>query len=275
MKNILKFLFLSLLFKISLFASPEGQAALLAHDAYLNPQEFLLKYKSPEYELVSKKADNIKFYIFSKKRELIIVFEGTNNLASIQTDLDLKEVAFLNNKKSRVHNGYFSEAKAAYEKLSPYLNKEKKIIIIGHSLGGAVGHLLAALLYKQAYHVQLYTFGAPPVGNEDFVSMIKDLPHKRYTHVFDLIPLLKKEYISKVKEALTYVNTELVEDESLVSVLDSIDTFSYRYMHQGEHFYIYNLGTLSKEYEQSPWYSQVLMRAELYHSSKNYLEGLQ
>ncbi len=87
--------------------------------------------------------------------------------------------------------------------------------------------------------------------------------------------MLKKEYISKVKEALTYVNAELGEDEGLVSVLDSIHAFSYSYMHQGEHFYIYNLGRLSKGYEESAWYSQVLMRAELYHSSKNYLEGLQ
>ena len=266
--------FLFFIFKITLLASPSAQAAVLAHDVYLPQKQFLHKYQSSDYELVEARTKSINYYLFSQKGQLFIVFEGTHNIASLQSDLDVKEVQFLDKKDSRVHKGYFTEAMQAYTFIRPYLGKEKKIIITGHSLGGAVGHLLATLLYENGYSVKLYTFGSPPVGNKEFVEAINGLPHERYTHVFDLIPLLKKEYVVKIKEAFTYVNRQLPENKMLYDLIASVDEIPYEYVHQGEHRYIYNLGNLPREYEQSPWYTQMLMRAQLYHSSKNYLEGL-
>lgn len=265
------FFFLS---EITLLASPSKQAAVLAHDVYLPQKQFLHKYKSSDYQLVEASTRSIKFYIFSQKDQLFIVFEGTHDVASIQSDLDVKEVQFLDKKESRVHKGYYTEAIQAYTFIRPYLGKEKKIIITGHSLGGAVGHLVATLLYENGYRVKLYTFGSPPVGNQEFVEAINGLPHERYTHVFDVIPLLKKEYVLKIKEAFVYVNKQLPENKMLYDLIASVDEIPYEYVHQGEHHYIYNLEELPLEYENSPWYTQMLMRAKLYHSSKSYLDGV-
>jgi predicted lipase len=258
-----------------LFASSLIQAAVMANDAYLPQKQFLDKYTSPDYKLIAARAESIKYYIFSQKDKLFIVFEGTNSLSSLQADLDIKEVQFLDKPESRVHNGYFIEAVQARNSLRLYLSKEKKIMITGHSLGGAVAHLLSAILYKEGYRVKLYTFGSPPVGNHTFVESIQGLSHERYTHILDLIPMLKREYIVKMKEALAYVNKHLPENESFYNLIESVDDIPYEYMHQGEHHYIYNLGSLSAEYEESPWYTQMFMRAQLYHSSKNYLDGVQ
>ncbi|MEE8587795.1 MAG: hypothetical protein V3S80_00460, partial [Sulfurimonadaceae bacterium] len=248
---------------------------MLADDVYLPQQQFMAKYENPAYELIPAKAVSINYYIFSQQNQLVIVFEGTKDMSSLQTDLAIDEVQFLDEKGSRVHNGYYSEALSARHFLTPYLNKDKKIIITGHSLGGAVAHLLASVLYKEGYQVNLYTFGAPPVGNELFVESIAGLSHERYTHLFDLIPMLKKEYIVKMKEALGYVNRQLPENEMFYDLVASIDGISYEYVHQGEHHYIYNLGSLPAGYDESPWYEQMVTRVQLYHSSKNYFEGVQ
>ncbi|MGB5964162.1 MAG: hypothetical protein WBF77_02920 [Sulfurimonadaceae bacterium] len=269
------FLFCTIFIGTTLSASPATQAAMLADDVYLSQQQFIAKYENPAYELIPAKALSIKYYLFSQKEQLVIVFEGTKDMSGLQTDLTINEVQFLSEKGSLVHNGYFSEALSARFFLSPYLNKNKKIIITGHSLGGAVAHLLAAILYREGYAVNLYTFGEPPVGNERFVESIKGLSHERYTHVFDLIPMLKKEYVVKMKAALSYLNRQLPENEMFYDLVASIDGISYAYVHQGEHHYIYNLGSLPAGYDESPWYKQMVTRVQLYHSSKNYFEGVQ
>ncbi|MEN8146404.1 MAG: hypothetical protein ABFR02_02155 [Campylobacterota bacterium] len=275
MKIYQLFLFCTIFIATTLSASPTTQAAMLADDVYLPQQQFMAKYKNPAYELIPAKAVSINYYTFSQKEQLVIVFEGTKDISSLQTDLTIDEVEFLGEKESRVHNGYYAEALSARQALSPHLNREKKIIITGHSLGGAVAHLLSAILYREGYAVNLYTFGSPPVGNERFAESIEGLSHERYTHVLDLIPMLKKEYVVKMKEALNYVNRQLPENAMFYELVASIEGISYEYVHQGNHHYIYNLGSLPEEYDESPWYEQMVMRVQLYHSSKNYFEGVQ
>ena len=258
----------------ALFASGAHQAAVLANDAYLPPAQFVQKYQSPDYELISEKALSINYYFFVQRKQIIVVFEGTNDLSSLGTDLDVGESSFMHLFGTQVHKGYYTEAQMAYARLVPYLSKEKQIIVTGHSLGGAVAHLLAALLYKEGYSVRLFTFGEPPVGNEDFVQSIKGLDHQRYTHIFDVIPLLKKEYIEKLQEALGYFNEQLAH-EWMKTLVRELENIPYTFVHHGEHYYIYNLGTTPPGYDDLAWYEQMVTRAEMYHSSKNYVEGLE
>ena len=258
----------------TLIASAVKQAATLANDAYLPTEQFMQKYRSDDYELITARALSINYYIFKQKNQLIIVFEGTNDLSSLKTDLQVGERDFLHLFGTQVHKGYYNEAQYAYKRVSPLVTKEQQVIVTGHSLGGAVAHLLAAILYKEGYNVRLFTFGEPPVGNEDFVHAIKGLDHQRYTHIFDMIPLLKKEYIEKLKEALTYVTTQLPENEKMSDLVGELNDIPYTFIHQGEHRYIYNSPTLPEGYDAKPWYERFIIRAYLYHSSKNYLEGV-
>lgn len=275
MKKIPYLFVLWVLFRVTtLCASPTSQAAMLADDVYLPKQQFLKKYANPAYDLVAAKAESIKFYLFVQKKQLVIVFEGTKDVASLTTDLSIGEAEFLGEKGSRVHSGYYAEALIARQRLTPYLHKETKIIITGHSLGGAVAHLLAAILYKEDFRVNLYTFGSPPVGNDVFADSIENLPHERYTHVFDLIPMLKKEYVAKMREALYFLNRQLPENAMFYELVESINSISYDYVHQGDHHYLYNLGNLPEGYDEKPWYEQMAIRVRLYHSSKNYYEGI-
>lgn len=264
-----------LLATATLFASSAHQAALLAHDAYLPTQAFIEKYKDPSYKLYAKRAGSIRYFVFDQVKQMVVVFEGTQDLLSLRTDLSIGEVDFMQIEGAKVHRGYYGEALTASQFLKPYLKEEKPVIIIGHSLGGAVGHLLAGILFKEGYRVQLYTFGAPPVGNKRFAEATEKLPHERYTHIFDIIPKLKKEYIDKLKEALKYVNQRLPQNAALVALLNAVDGLPYDYVHQGEHHYIYNLGTTPPGYDDFAWYEKMVTRVEMYHSSKNYVEGVE
>jgi len=275
MKITYQILILTLFLSTSLFASAARQAVVLANDAYLPPAQFIEKYQSSDYELIADKALSINYYIFRQKNQLIVVFEGTNDLRSFQTDLQVGESSFLNLFGTQVHKGYYTEAQLAYKKVAPLVTKEQQVIVTGHSLGGAVAHLLAGILYKEGYNVRLFTFGEPPVGNEDFVHAVNGLDHQRYTHIFDMVPLLKKEYVQKLQEALSYVNQQLPQNEIMLELVESINAIPYTFVHQGEHSYLYNSPTLPPEYESSAWYEKVLTRAYLYHSSENYVEGVE
>lgn len=273
---VYRYLFvLFLLFSSALLASAPHQAALLANDAYLPTQAFIQKYKDPSYNLYAKRAGSIRYFVFDQAKQMVVVFEGTQDLLSLHTDLSIDEVDFMQIKGAKVHRGYYGEALDAAHFLKPYLKEEKPVIITGHSLGGAVGHLLAGILFTEGYRVQLYTFGEPPVGNQRFVKAIETLPHERYTHIFDIIPKLKKEYMDKLKEALKYVNQQLPENTTLMALVNAVDALSYDYVHQGNHHYIYNLGTTPPGYDDLAWYEQMVIRVQMYHSSKNYVEGVE
>ena len=274
MKNLTAIFLIIFLTTTTLAASAAKQAVVLANDAYLPTEQFMQKYRSDDYELIAARALSINYYIFQQKNQLIVVFEGTNDISSLKTDLQVGSRDFLHLFGTQVHRGYYSEAELAYKRVSPLATKEQQIIVTGHSLGGAVAHLLAAILYKEGYNVRLFTFGEPPVGNADFVHAIKGLDHQRYTHIFDMIPLLKKEYIEKLKEALTYVKTQLPENEKMSELVAELNDIPYNFVHQGDHEYTYNSPTLPKGYDAKPWYERFVIRAYLYHSSENYVEGV-
>ena len=67
-----------------------------------------------------------------------------------------------------------------------------RVISIGHSLGGAVAAVAAAKLRALHYDVDLYSYGAPRIGNDilsDFITNQEGSIY-RVTHNWDPIPLV-------------------------------------------------------------------------------------
>lgn len=70
-------------------------------------------------------------------------------------------------------------------------NPDYKLVITGHSLGGAVATLAAAVFRKQGLELTLYTFGSPRVGNEALAKYISASgTNFRVTHLNDPVPRL-------------------------------------------------------------------------------------
>ncbi|KAK3326676.1 Alpha/Beta hydrolase protein [Apodospora peruviana] len=132
-------------------------------------------------------------------RSLIILsFRGSESLQNWITDVLFLKISCSLTPNCKVHLGFA----AAWEEVSATViagitaakaaNPTFKLIITGHSLGGAVGTLAAAYLRQLGHSADLYTYGSPRVGNEPFVKFVTEQAGAEYrvTHTDDPVPKL-------------------------------------------------------------------------------------
>ncbi|MDZ7599636.1 MAG: lipase family protein [Desulfobacterales bacterium] len=87
----------------------------------------------------------------------------------------------------RVHRGFKSIFLGAWQEIAGELQRVRKpLFYTGHSLGGALATLAAACLPPQA----VYTFGAPRVGDADFVAVLKPVRIFHIVNPNDLVTAL-------------------------------------------------------------------------------------
>ncbi|MFW9088255.1 lipase family protein, partial [Pseudomonas sp. P2758] len=124
---------------------------------------------------------------------VLIAIRGTLELSDWWRDADAAQVPFKEG-KGKVHNGFYDAYQALKKFIQDYLFRfyvGQKIIISGHSLGGAIALLLAEALRcdeTQKYDILLYTYGSPRVGDATFVAAAEPLTHHRMVNNNDMIP---------------------------------------------------------------------------------------
>ena len=105
--------------------------------------------------------------------------------------------------------------KYRFNKDIDFLNDNCKIILAGHSLGGALATLAACYFYDlglKKENMSIYTFGAPPVGDEDFCKKYRNnLDIYRVINKNDVIPKIDK--ISKLKHLGTEIKLKSKDNE--------------------------------------------------------------
>ena len=95
-----------------------------------------------------------------------------------------------------------SNKNTIYENINMISKKynTKKIIITGHSLGGAIGTILSFdMMYNMfPYMINLITFGSPRVGNNEFVNLFNsyNIYSTRITHYYDIVPHLPQSLLN-------------------------------------------------------------------------------
>lgn len=68
-----------------------------------------------------------------------------------------------------------------------------RVISVGHSLGGALATLAGAYMREAGHPVDIYTYGAPRVGNSVFATFVTETQagnEYRVTHTDDPVPKL-------------------------------------------------------------------------------------
>ena len=108
---------------------------------------------------------------------IVISYRGTYNLSNIISDAKfLKDplTDLIACSGCKVHTGFKSGFDSLEIKMQEDLksiqdlHSNAKIIVTGHSYGGALASLKAISLEKSGYKVSLITFGSPRVGNDEF-----------------------------------------------------------------------------------------------------------
>ncbi|MGV8864339.1 MAG: lipase family protein [Pseudomonas sp.] len=135
---------------------------------------------------------NTQAFITHHDEIILISVRGTQEFADILRDLDALQLPFEEG-SGTAHQGFYKAYKAIKSFVQNYLNRfhsGQKIIICGHSLGGAICTLLAEALRcnNRKYDVLLYTYGSPRAGDSAFVEGAAELVHHRIVNNNDPVP---------------------------------------------------------------------------------------
>lgn len=122
----------------------------------------------------------------------VLVFRGTLGVPDLLTDAHWVLQPWPG--RGSVHSGF----KLAHAVLWPQLQTalrdlRGRLFVTGHSLGGALATMTAALCRQELRSLELaglYTFGSPRVGDHAFGAALDDVPHFRIVNDADIIPRL-------------------------------------------------------------------------------------
>jgi hypothetical protein len=113
-------------------------------------------------------------FIASRDQVLVISFRGTSGLQNFLTDGNIRRVPAPWAAGS-VHEGFKHALDTVWPQiktaLGPPQAQRRDLWLTGHSLGAALAQLAALRLTREGYRVrQVYTFGTPRIGDQDFVA---------------------------------------------------------------------------------------------------------
>ena len=122
----------------------------------------------------------------SQAGHTILAVEGTNEKTDWITNLK-----FLI-KRDDCHRGFKNNCNRTLAKLVvdyEGLDPKRKLIITGHSLGGATATLIADLLWESGNkNIALITAGAPRPGGRRLRKRLEGLEQYRFVHGNDIVP---------------------------------------------------------------------------------------
>ncbi|WP_085641138.1 MULTISPECIES: lipase family protein [unclassified Pseudomonas] len=165
-----------------------------------------------------KDSTDTQAFITHNDELILIAVRGTaEKIPDGLRDADALQVPFEEG-EGQVHRGFYQAAQKAYDFVVAYLEKfhvGQKLLICGHSLGGAITLLLSEMLRRRAgfnYDIQLYTYGAPRAGDRRFVEAAGELVHYRMVNHNDPVPSVPGSWMNTKADiygagaALTFVN---------------------------------------------------------------------
>jgi hypothetical protein len=163
-----------------------------------------------------------QLYTLSTDDAVIFACRGTESLSDVATDMSIwkepfQDLIYCNSvdtsvyKNIKVHAGFLDQYNTIkYSIMATLYNvvwagkKNRTIVCVGHSLGGALASMAAACAkahFGDKLRVECYTYGSPRVGNGDFVRYFDDNVDLcvRYVNGADIITRIPKVLFSHVK----------------------------------------------------------------------------
>jgi predicted lipase len=121
---------------------------------------------------------NLVYGTYFNNDFLFIVFKGSSTLVDYITNVKFIQKNDSFNIPGEIHSGFYNVLENRFDEIMDIIekHKHKKIIITGHSLGGALATVLFSycLVKSPELDTYLYTFGSPRVGDKDFSVFISN-----------------------------------------------------------------------------------------------------
>lgn len=249
----------------------EQLASQLASDSYLDKMEFAKKYKTKDNSIMTAQASGVQYFVMKDDDNTVVVIRGTDNIRNAITDVMAVDSPFLGDETLIVHEGFYNVSKKIFKTIK--LNPNKPVIIIGHSLGGAVSLLYGAMLAEKGLDVSLYTFGMPPIANKNFLNNYKNLKHERYFHIFDPVASVSKPTIQLFETQLKFKSFESLKG-TISNMMTTIKNIPDKYRHHGEkHPITDKLHIPQEELNNSLFFKTTTLYFD-YHKIDNYIYAL-
>lgn len=131
--------------------------------------------------------------LVSTEKFITLAFRGTEATSIKDIKADAKAVTTLCETGGNIHSGFKEAFEEVYIDIQEVLNREelssKPLFITGHSLGGALATIAAKKLKHAGGIASCYTFGAPRVGDDKWISNIKT-PLYRVVNAADCVTMM-------------------------------------------------------------------------------------
>ncbi|RZA23848.1 MAG: lipase family protein [Proteobacteria bacterium] len=151
-----------------------------------------------EVKLIGRPLKGAQAYIAEAKDYRLIAVRGTTSALETMQDMRLAQSSLGGiGLPGKAHRGFVSLYQQVYRDLAETLKKRqlespKPIVLVGHSMGGAVALLLAMKLEAEGFDIQsLYTSAQPRVGDEAFYRQVASTLEGRYFRLenpLDFVP---------------------------------------------------------------------------------------
>jgi hypothetical protein len=136
--------------------------------------------------------------ILPSTRSIYVVLRGSSSTMNWLDDFEVKQVPYTTYPECEcnVHNGFYRSALGVKNQTITYVKFYQKlyplysVMVTGHSYGASVGQLLAMELEKEGFHVSLYNYGQPRVGDQKYADFVNTIitDYWRVTHNKDIVP---------------------------------------------------------------------------------------
>lgn len=182
--------------------------------------------QSPNYALLNGNRDNAMKRIYNTKKSVscdvwttgetskIVSFRGSISVRNIMSVLNDKLCPFSYREHSfNVHKGILETFNGLSDELTDMLtddmSKQQNILFCGHSMGGSMAEFAAlyyGLMFHGRYNISCHTFGAPLVGDQQFIDVfdrsVKE--HAHFVNMGDVVPLLPLTYDVQKKNVINF-----------------------------------------------------------------------
>ena len=175
-------------------------AAVSSRLAYENPDKCrktcLNRWLFSAFKFIE--SGSTQCFVASNATLILVAFRGTEQVVDWLTNLNVLSTA---TRYGSVHRGFFDafqSVRSMLENVIEPIAKGRKVVLTGHSLGGALA-TIAGIEWEKKFPLQsIYTFGQPHVGTRSFQANYQPVlgeRHYRFVNAYDVVPRVPPGYI--------------------------------------------------------------------------------